>query len=105
MIYGSFMAHFMVFSHLVLETPPIPEASPSKKGDLRLCFSFKRYLENDRKVLRFYTFWDESGKYGSRKYYTMHYYLADDTVELLENLPRSERRRLRSFLKGFQKGF
>ncbi|CAK9046383.1 unnamed protein product [Durusdinium trenchii] len=49
----------------------------------------QQYLENDRKVLRFHTFWDESGKYGSRKYYTLHYYLADDTVEMLENLPRN----------------
>jgi len=49
----------------------------------------QQYLENDRRVLRFHTFWDESGKYGSRKYYTLHYYLADDTVEMLENLPRN----------------
>lgn len=101
----------------------------------------QQYLENDRRVLRFHTFWDESGKYGSRKfpgldcvavdvlpskklwvldpltwiaqkistshwfyavffwslnrnlqvvrYYTLHYYLADDTVEMLENLPRT----------------
>lgn len=49
----------------------------------------QQYLENDRRVLRFQTFWDENGKYGSRKYYTLHYYLADDTVEMLENLPRN----------------
>lgn len=28
----------------------------------------QQYLENDRRVLRFHTFWDESGKYGSRKF-------------------------------------
>mmetsp|Transcript_51051 Transcript_51051/g.118951 ORF Transcript_51051/g.118951 Transcript_51051/m.118951 type:complete len:628 (-) Transcript_51051:76-1959(-) len=49
----------------------------------------QQYLENDRKVLRFNTFWDDHTKYGSRKYYTLHYYLADDTIEMLENLPRN----------------
>lgn len=28
----------------------------------------QQYLENDRRVLRFQTFWDENGKYGSRKF-------------------------------------
>ncbi|CAJ1378512.1 unnamed protein product [Effrenium voratum] len=49
----------------------------------------QQYLENDRKVLRFHAFWDDHTKYGSRKYYTLHYYLADDTIEMLENLPRN----------------
>eukprot|EP00439_Symbiodinium_sp_Y106_P035829 s977_g4.t1 len=49
----------------------------------------QQYLENDRKVLRFNTFWDDHTKYGSRKYYTMHYYLADDTIEMLENMSRN----------------
>jgi len=49
----------------------------------------QQYLENDRRVLRFNTFWDDHTKYGSRKYYTMHYYLADDTIEMLENMSRN----------------
>jgi len=34
------------------------------------------FLENDRKVLKFYVYADEP--------YIMHYYLADDTVEIRE---------------------
>merc|ERR1719247_1957494 len=42
----------------------------------------KQFLENDRKVLRFYAYWDDPTRYGARWYFTMHYFLADDTVEL-----------------------
>jgi hypothetical protein len=43
---------------------------------------FKQFLENDRKVLRFYAYWDDETRYGSRSYFTVHYYLADDTMEI-----------------------
>eukprot|EP00933_Yihiella_yeosuensis_P029647 TRINITY_DN2328_c0_g2_i1.p1 TRINITY_DN2328_c0_g2~~TRINITY_DN2328_c0_g2_i1.p1 ORF type:complete len:651 (-),score=127.88 TRINITY_DN2328_c0_g2_i1:342-2294(-) len=49
----------------------------------------QQYLENDRKVLRFYCYWDDNTKYGARCYYTLHYYLADDSVEMLENIARN----------------
>lgn len=39
--------------------------------------SQKQFLDNDRKVLRFYTFSDDEG-------FIIHYYLADDTVEIRE---------------------
>jgi len=42
----------------------------------------KQFLENDRKVLRFYAYWDDPTRYGSRMYFTVHYYLADDTLEI-----------------------
>jgi hypothetical protein len=42
----------------------------------------KQFLENDRKVLRFYAYWDDTTRYGSRMYFTIHYFLADDTVEI-----------------------
>ena len=40
---------------------------------------------NDGKVLRFWAMWDERGAlYGDRRPYVVHYYLADDTMEVLE---------------------
>lgn len=36
----------------------------------------KQFLENDRKVLKFYIFYDSP--------YIMHYFLADDTLEIRE---------------------
>lgn len=46
--------------------------------------SQKQFLENDRKVLKFYVF--------SEIPYIMHYYLADDTIEIKEvNYPNSGR--------------
>lgn len=38
--------------------------------------SAKQFLENDRKVLKFYAF--------SQLPYILHYYLADDTIEIRE---------------------
>lgn len=41
--------------------------------------------KNDGKVLRFWAMWDERGAlYGDRRPYVVHYYLADDTMEVLE---------------------
>jgi len=39
--------------------------------------SQKQFLDNDRKVLRFFTKYDDMP-------YVIHYYLADDTVEIRE---------------------
>jgi hypothetical protein len=52
----------------------------------------QQYLENDRKVLSFKCYWDDPTRYGARNYYSMHYYLADDSVELLESQPRNSGR-------------
>lgn len=61
-------------------------------GGNRKNAKLQQFLENDRKVLAFKAFWDDPTKYGSRMYYTLHYYLADDTVEILENLARNSGR-------------
>lgn len=45
---------------------------------------FVQFLENDRKVLRFKGYWDDPTPYGSRMYFVMHFYLADNTVEINE---------------------
>jgi len=43
------------------------------------------FLENDRCVLRFTGAWDNrNAMFGDYYFYTIHYYLADDTVEVLE---------------------
>eukprot|EP01018_Ginkgo_biloba_P008716 Gb_07640 [translate_table: standard] len=48
-------------------------------------FATKQFLENDGKVLRFFAVWDDrSSVYGDRRPYVLHYFLADDTIEVLE---------------------
>jgi len=53
----------------------------------------EKFLKNDRKVLRFFCVWDDrKSLYGDRRPYVLHYFLADDTVEILEvNEPNSGR--------------
>jgi len=53
-------------------------------GGNRKNAKLQQFLENDRKVLCFNCYWDDPTRYGSRQYYTLHYFLADDTVEILE---------------------
>mmetsp|Transcript_6479 Transcript_6479/g.11952 ORF Transcript_6479/g.11952 Transcript_6479/m.11952 type:complete len:647 (+) Transcript_6479:118-2058(+) len=61
-------------------------------GGSRRNAKLQQYLENDRKVLFFRAYWDDPTRYGSRMYYTIHYYLMDDTVEIQEKLPRNSGR-------------
>ncbi|KAI9000015.1 hypothetical protein BC832DRAFT_563307 [Gaertneriomyces semiglobifer] len=50
--------------------------------------SLKKFLENDRKVLRFYTLWDDTpSHFGDLRHLIIHYYLSDDTVEIREAIP------------------
>jgi hypothetical protein len=45
----------------------------------------EQFLNNDRKVLRFQAVWDDRGSmFGDYNFFTIHYYLADDTIEVLE---------------------
>lgn len=44
----------------------------------------QQFLRNDGKVLRFYCTWSHDAMYGERRPYIIHYFLADDTVEVLE---------------------
>ncbi|XP_065178970.1 EF-hand domain-containing family member C2-like [Sycon ciliatum] len=47
--------------------------------------TLKQFLDNDRKVLRFYGIWDDTNNmFGEVREMVLHYHLADDTVELLE---------------------
>jgi len=45
-----------------------------------------QFLKYDRKVLRFYALWDDTPSlYGEVRRFVVHYYLADDTVEVVES--------------------
>jgi hypothetical protein len=49
-----------------------------------------QFLKHDRQVLRFFCVWDDSSAlYGDQHEMVMHYYLADDTVEIKERYPRN----------------
>ncbi|KPI95569.1 EF-hand domain-containing family member C2 [Papilio xuthus] len=48
----------------------------------------KQFLEHDREILRFFGYWDNRETYfGKIHHLEIHYYLADDTIEILEQLP------------------
>eukprot|EP00929_Paragymnodinium_shiwhaense_P046274 TRINITY_DN2355_c0_g1_i1.p1 TRINITY_DN2355_c0_g1~~TRINITY_DN2355_c0_g1_i1.p1 ORF type:complete len:621 (+),score=151.53 TRINITY_DN2355_c0_g1_i1:128-1990(+) len=51
-----------------------------------------QFLQNDRKVLRFKGFWDDDTMYGNRIYFTIHYYLSDNTMEVNEAHARNSGR-------------
>ncbi|XP_068926691.1 EF-hand domain-containing protein 1 [Petaurus breviceps papuanus] len=54
---------------------------------------FKQFLAFDKKVLRFYSIWDDTDSmFGETRAYIIHYYLADDTVEVLEVYERNDGR-------------
>lgn len=44
----------------------------------------QKFLKNDGKVLRFYCVWSDQKMYGEQRPYVLHYFLADDTVEVME---------------------
>jgi hypothetical protein len=50
--------------------------------------SLKKFLENDRRVLRFYCIWDDTNSvFGDVRHMVIHYYLSDDTIEIKESIP------------------
>eukprot|EP00405_Crypthecodinium_cohnii_P012165 CAMPEP_0206433662 /NCGR_PEP_ID=MMETSP0324_2-20121206/8661_1 /ASSEMBLY_ACC=CAM_ASM_000836 /TAXON_ID=2866 /ORGANISM="Crypthecodinium cohnii, Strain Seligo" /LENGTH=623 /DNA_ID=CAMNT_0053899959 /DNA_START=168 /DNA_END=2039 /DNA_ORIENTATION=+ len=57
-------------------------------ADLRM----SQFLLNDRKVLRFKAYWDDHTLYGCRLYFVIHYYLADNTMEINEAHSRNSGR-------------
>ncbi|XP_010785238.1 EF-hand domain-containing family member C2-like, partial [Notothenia coriiceps] len=62
--------------------------------------TLKQFLDHDRKVLRFSCFWDDSESvFGDPHQLILHYYLSDDTVEILETIaPNSGRDNPAKFL-------
>ncbi len=71
--------------------------SPTKQESTKEKGLLKKFLENDRKVLRFYSYWDNrENLFGERKPFVclnicflnlqvIHYYLVDDTIEVRNN--------------------
>lgn len=50
----------------------------------------RRFLDHDRHVLRFFAIWDDTEKlYGITHRYTVHFFLADNTIEILESYERN----------------
>lgn len=50
--------------------------------------SLKQFLDHDRHVLKFNCVWDDRDtKFGEVRRFKLHYFLADDTIEVLETLP------------------
>ncbi|KAJ3072372.1 EF-hand domain-containing protein 1 [Podochytrium sp. JEL0797] len=57
-----------------------PSLAPTQAKD-----KLRRFLENDRKVLRFFCIWDDrDSMFGEMREFVMHYYLVDDCVEVRE---------------------
>ncbi|KAJ3197354.1 EF-hand domain-containing member C2 [Irineochytrium annulatum] len=55
--------------------------------------SLKKFLENDRRVLRFYCVWDDTNSvFGDVRHMIVHYYLSDDTIEIRESIPANSGR-------------
>ncbi|XP_034231935.1 EF-hand domain-containing protein 1-like [Thrips palmi] len=44
----------------------------------------RRFLEYDGKILRFYAIWEDDSELGGKREFVIHYYLADDCVEVCE---------------------
>lgn len=63
--------------------------------------SLKQFLSHDRHVLRFWCFWDDTEcMFGDTREMMLHYFLADDTVEIREVIqPNSGRDAVPVFLK------
>ena len=62
-----------LYMEAALGKPMLPSAAATQQ-----------FLTLDGHVLRFYAQWDDDKMYGEKKPYIIHYYLADDTVEVNE---------------------
>lgn len=50
--------------------------------------TLKQFLDHDRHVLRFYCHWDDTDNmFGDPRQMVLHYFLADDTLEIREMIP------------------
>ncbi len=66
--------------------------------------TLKQFLDHDRHVLRYNCVWDDRDtKFGELRRFKLHYYLADDTIEILEVLPPNSGREASSTFLSRQK--
>ncbi|KAJ3020680.1 EF-hand domain-containing protein 1 [Thoreauomyces humboldtii] len=81
--------------HITLNNPERMPEDPHEQHRLRPTRAYvagpkppdklKRFLENDRKVLRFFCVWDDRlSMFGELREFVLHYYLVDDSVEVRE---------------------
>nr|KAG5693048.1 hypothetical protein BaRGS_028808 [Batillaria attramentaria] len=50
--------------------------------------TLKQFLDHDRHVLRFFCYWDDTeNMFGDPRQMVLHYFLADDTIEIREVIP------------------
>ena len=50
--------------------------------------TLRQFLDCDRHVLQFYCHWDDTDSmFGDHRWMELHYFLADDTIEILEKIP------------------
>jgi len=63
--------------------------------------TLKQFLDHDRHVLRFYCYWDDTeNMFGDPRELVLHYFLADDTIEIREIIqPNSGRDAAPMFLR------
>ncbi|XP_076099003.1 EF-hand domain-containing family member C2-like isoform X1 [Mytilus galloprovincialis] len=63
--------------------------------------TLKQFLDHDRQVLRFFCYWDDTDSmFGDPREMILHYFLADDTIEIREVIsPNSGRDAAPMFLK------
>ncbi|XP_078393473.1 EF-hand domain-containing protein 1, partial [Cetorhinus maximus] len=98
-----FTCDFMV-SHGIIPNcpemiPPDPYIENRKRNPAREHVTpsdfdkLKQFLTYDRKVLRFYAYWnDTDNMFGECRRYIIHYYLADGTVEIREVYEKNDGR-------------
>ena len=64
---------------------PMKEFMEAQLGKPQSAADLGSFLANDRKVLRFECVWDDTHRlYGDVQRFRMHYFLADDTIEILQ---------------------
>lgn len=72
-----------VFSLDPQQTESMQPLRPYEKLD-----TLRQFLDYDRHVLRFYCQWDDiRSMFGDIRWLELHYFLADDTIEVLEKIP------------------
>lgn len=55
--------------------------------------TLKQFLDHDRHVLRFFCHWDDrDSMFGDPRQMVLHYFLADDTIEIRETIPANSGR-------------
>lgn len=76
---------------LTLRAKSNPGSFPKKPSVI--VDTFGQFLKNDRKVLRFYAYWDDrEAMFGDLRELVLYYFLADDTIEVKEIFPKNSGR-------------